>query len=427
MMTRVKKYAFLALSAGALLVASCSKDDGPGKDPEPVDPVGEKPQLVLSTSVEEITVGQEVDFEVAADGEAVVADIYIDDSIIDGTTHTFDQVGTYGAVAKKEGYLDSEKVQIEVLAEKKKVAQATFSKLDTQAYPITYPGHYYDRIALLGEHIYLMNDEQQTFGRYSLTSNQWDEMASLNTLYRGIAGYLTPHRGADGKEFLIYLGGGRGHLNTYFPPEYPDVALRDTWATKVVSPEGGMGERAAASDGEYIYFMGNGREGQYSRQIDRYVPAHDLWEEGIGYLPLPMDEFAQAIFNDNKIYVTGISSTDDNVFLVYDLLTQTAESKPFPKAPAFNYTSYNNTMVVYQDYLIYMLPSGVNSPSVSLYVYDLEEGQWLEDEIKVEMDLFSKSSENASLLLSDSGKLYVAGAKAGDFVVYEVDFSVIEQ
>src|SRR5690606_18190941 len=136
----------------------------------------------------------------------------------------------------------------------------------------------------------------------------------------------------------------------------------------------------------------------------------------------------QALFNDNKIYVTGISSTDDNVFLVYDLLTQTTEYKPLtPAEPVFNYTSYNNTMVVYQDFLIYMLPSGNNSTSVNLYVYDLEEGQWLEDEIKVEMDLFSKSSDNASLLVSDSGKLYVAGAKAGDFVVYEVDFSVSEQ
>src|SRR5690606_34293613 len=223
MKTRFKKYAFLALSTGALLFASCSKDDGPDKDPEPIDPVEEKSQLVLSTSVEEITVGQEVSFEVAADGNAVVADIYIDDSMISGVTHIFDQVGTYGAVAKKEGYLDSEEVQIEVLAEKKKVAQATFSKLDIQAYPITYQGDRYDRIALMGEHIYLMNSEQKTFGRYSLTSDLWEEMASKDRLYLGIASYLTPHRGADGKEILIYLGGSQGQLHTYFPPEYPDV------------------------------------------------------------------------------------------------------------------------------------------------------------------------------------------------------------
>src|SRR5690606_30761833 len=153
-----------------------SKDDSPGEGPDPTDPIEEKAQLLLTASAQEITVGQEVAFEVTAEGVSVGADIYINDTLISGTAHTFAEVGSFGAVAKKEGYLESEEVRIGVQAEKKKVAQATFSKLGTQPYPITYQGEYYDRISLMGEHIYLMTEEQGSFGRYSLASDQWEEL-----------------------------------------------------------------------------------------------------------------------------------------------------------------------------------------------------------------------------------------------------------
>ena len=96
------------LLCSTLLIFSCSNDDESGAEPDPVDPIVEKTALVLATSATEIDKGDTVTFDVTADGEAVDADIYINNDKISGKSHTFDEAGTYTAVAKKEGYTDSE-------------------------------------------------------------------------------------------------------------------------------------------------------------------------------------------------------------------------------------------------------------------------------------------------------------------------------
>jgi len=309
--------------------------------------------------------------------------------------------------------------------DKVKIATATFTKKNIKAYPATFPGSRYDQIGIMNEHIYVMNDDSKKFRRYSLRFDLWEDLANENSLPGGISGYLTAHRGANNKNILVYLGGNQGKLNIYYPSEYPDATLKDTWATKIVMTEEENGERAAASDGEYVYFMGNSRAENYTGQIDRYVPAHDLWEESIGYLPEGIGWIPQTVFADNKLFVTGQNlANDGNVFFVYDLLTQTSTSKSVPFDLEVSGIC-NNTVVVYDNYLIYMLPAG--SSSVKLRVYDLEEEQWLEDAVAIEMNLFTKTSDNASLLLSSSGRLYAAGTKGGDFVLYEVDFKITEQ
>lgn len=172
--------------------------------------------------------------------------------------------------------------------------------------------------------------------------------------------------------------------------------------------------------------MGNGRYENLSLQIDRYVPTHDLWEERIGYLPEKIDRYTQAVSADKKLFIAGLNMAGDNVLYVYDLKTQKTKSKPVPPESAlYNLPSWNSTLVVYQDYLLYMLPT--TTTSVVLFVYDLKKEQWLENSIKIEEDLFSSPSDNASLLLSSSGKIYAAGTRAGDFVLYEVDFKVTEE
>lgn len=312
--------------------------------------------------------------------------------------------------------------------EKEKVATATFSKLSIQAYPTTFPGYRYDHISIMNEHIYVIDYESKKFRRYSLTSNKWEDLASENSLHAGILGYLTAHKGANNKNILVYLGGGYGKLNVYYPSEYPDATLRDSWVTQIVMTDEESGERGAVSNGEYIYFIGNSRAEYYPRQIDRYVPAHDLWEKDVGSLPEGIGYYSQAVFADNKLFVTGDNSESESVFFVYDLLTQKTISTQLPFDLELYSGMSKHTMVIYQDYLIYMLPSGgYTATSVNLYVYDLEKEQWLENHIAIEMDLFTRSSDNASLLLSSSGKLYAAGTKAGDFVLYEVDFSVTEE
>lgn len=103
------KYAGMLLCS-TLLLFSCSKEEGPGQEPDPT----EKSELVLTASATEIDTGDEVTFEVIAEGKATDADIYIDNEKISGTSHTFDKAGTYQVVAKKEGYTDSESVQVTV-------------------------------------------------------------------------------------------------------------------------------------------------------------------------------------------------------------------------------------------------------------------------------------------------------------------------
>lgn len=421
------------LLCSMLMLFACSKKDDPGQEPDRV----EKAELVLAASATEITVAQAVTLEVTADGKDIDADIYINNNKIDGTNHTFEVTGTYSVIAKKEGYTDSKEVEITVMAEKKKVATASFSKVATRAYPTTFEADRSDRISIINEHIYVMERQNRKFRRYSLTADKWDDLASKNLLYSGVAGYLTKHtgyltdrKGQSDKSVLVYLGGGYDELNIYYPPGYPHSGLKDSWTSESVLASDQHGERGVASDGDYIYFMGNARNEKYSRRIDRYVIAHDLWEEGIGVLPDNMGLYTQAVSTDKKLFIAGRNTERDPVFLVYDLQTQTTESKPVPMDiySTGSTTSGNNTMVVYLDYLIYMLPNKQSkATSVNLYVYDLKTEEWLENNIEIKTDLFSNSDYNASLLLSSSGKIYAAGSKAGDFVLYEVDFKVTEQ
>ncbi|HLW06308.1 MAG TPA: hypothetical protein VKY45_01995 [Marinilabiliaceae bacterium] len=75
-------------------------------------PKDEKNQLVLSASSLEIEKGEEVTFTTSIDGEAVEADIYIKGTKIESANYIFEEAGEYEVVAKKDGYVDSEKVII---------------------------------------------------------------------------------------------------------------------------------------------------------------------------------------------------------------------------------------------------------------------------------------------------------------------------
>lgn len=103
------------LTATALLLCfmfltSCSKDDGPSKKEE------EAKTLVLTLSRTEIKKRETVQFTVTAEGTVVDnATIYIDGTAITGYEHTFDQAGSFKAVAKKTGHQDSDQQSIVVL------------------------------------------------------------------------------------------------------------------------------------------------------------------------------------------------------------------------------------------------------------------------------------------------------------------------
>ncbi|MBB4119839.1 hypothetical protein GGR32_002150 [Mesonia hippocampi] len=107
--TRYRRYAGMLLCS-ALLLFSCTKEDGSDQEPDPT----EKSGLMLTASATEISMGDEVTFEVTLEGEATDADIYVDNEKISGTSYAFDETGSYQVMAKKEGYIDSDPVQIKV-------------------------------------------------------------------------------------------------------------------------------------------------------------------------------------------------------------------------------------------------------------------------------------------------------------------------
>jgi len=90
------------------LLLACSKSEVPDKEPDPI----EKAQLLLEVSSNNITEGDEVSFNVTANGISTVADIYIGGTKINGTKYTFNESGIFDAIAKNEKYTDSEKIDI---------------------------------------------------------------------------------------------------------------------------------------------------------------------------------------------------------------------------------------------------------------------------------------------------------------------------
>lgn len=95
------------LLCGILLLFSCTKDDDPGT----VD----KKQLVLSVSSTQIEKGSEVTFSATIEGQPVEAKIFLEGNEIAGNTYSFQEVGSYSAVAKNALYLDSKPLVITVI------------------------------------------------------------------------------------------------------------------------------------------------------------------------------------------------------------------------------------------------------------------------------------------------------------------------
>ncbi|WP_417867876.1 hypothetical protein [Xanthomarina gelatinilytica] len=89
-----------------LTFSACSNDDDSPNTP--------KEQLVLSASTLEAEVGETVSFEVTANGTTVTdAQIYVNGSL-DSQNTNFNEKGSYSIVAKKEGFQESEPLNLTV-------------------------------------------------------------------------------------------------------------------------------------------------------------------------------------------------------------------------------------------------------------------------------------------------------------------------
>lgn len=180
----MSNFFFLIISASIsiLLIFACSKSDNQPKEKT-------MPLLLLTASATEIIVGDEINFKTTYEGKNIDADIYIGSQKINSSKHTFEDVGTYLAVAKKEGYTDSKEAQITVKAPLKKVAKITFNKMNTAPYTPAY-GRTDGRMEMSKDHIYTFSRTTNMFKRYSLKANQWEDLSHNSELnYAGYRGH----------------------------------------------------------------------------------------------------------------------------------------------------------------------------------------------------------------------------------------------
>src|SRR5690606_8745440 len=105
-------FGMMCLLFSMILLLSCDK----GKDPNPDTDPSDLPELVVTASSIDVDEGEEVTFEVKAEGKVVTADIYVGSEKINGTKHTFTQSGTYKVMAKKNDHLESNEITIDVYA-----------------------------------------------------------------------------------------------------------------------------------------------------------------------------------------------------------------------------------------------------------------------------------------------------------------------
>jgi len=91
-----------------LALASCSSDDG---DSAPDDNI-----LTLTTTSTTVFLDDDVHFVVKANQE-VLSDvtIYVNEQPVKGMLHNFTRVGTYTISAKKEGFVDSNTLEVTVI------------------------------------------------------------------------------------------------------------------------------------------------------------------------------------------------------------------------------------------------------------------------------------------------------------------------
>jgi hypothetical protein len=60
-------------------------------------------------------------------------------------------------------------------------------------------------------------------------------------------------------------------------------------------------------------------------------------------------------------------------------------------------------------------------------VFDIAANQWLENEIDFMRGGVFDDGRYINLMSPSSDKLYAAGTKGDDFILYELDFSVVEE
>lgn len=228
-----------------MFLSSCSKDDGPAKKEEEAKP------LVLTLSNASITEGEEVQFAVTVSNEAITnATIYINGTAIDNYEHTFAEIGTFKAIAKKEGYLDSQEVNIEVNEELVDIYVAGYEFLNGS------------EIAT-----YWKNGEP-----HHLTDGTYNSDA-----------YAIAVQDSD-----VYVLVHDGYAIKYWKNDQEITVYEN------IGGSSSLGDMVVTENGD-VYIAGDVREG--GKDVSRY------WKNGV---------FTDLTYHDNETYARGIAVTSDN-------------------------------------------------------------------------------------------------------------------
>lgn len=401
-----------------LLLLSCSKDDQSGSNPDPLGQI----KLTLMSSATEIIEGDEVTFNIMSDGKDIQADIYIDEKKINGTKQLFEESGEYQVIARKKGFIDSDKVLINVIENNSKTVEIVFNKI-VSAPCIPAYGSSSGRMTMSKTHVYTFGMTNQTFKRYSLVDDNWEDLNHTSQLeFAGISGLMQYiEQGILGDGTLLYLN---EDMNAYFPQEHAGgIQFRNKWKAVNVPNQYGSGERSTAVEGKYIYYVGHGRKKDYARNIDRYTPDTNTWETMI-QLPIALNYAVNTTIYEHKMYIFGHISNPDksyNTFYLFDTKNITVKKIPLIEDLISDNvpSNRNHQLVALKNHLL--LSSGKDL----VFVFDIESNQWLKKPINIE-GLFDES-RNANFMSPTKDKAYAAGTKDGNFVLYDLELIITNE
>lgn len=214
-------------------------------------------------------------------------------------------------------------------------------------------------------------------------------------------------------------------MSAYLPQEFggrPD--LRNTWRATNVPLKHQRGERAAATDGKDLYFVGNNKEITYSRNIDRYTADTDTWQT-LTQLPEDVNAGAMSTIYNKKMYIIGqyvnsLGYYTDPFLYVYDLEQITVHNIPLlDNMRKIKMYYFNKHLVAFENYLLCANENG------NIYVFDIAANEWLENPVELK-DVFD-DYEYSNYMSPAADKLYAAGTLGGNFILYELKLTITKE
>lgn len=267
---------------------SCSKNDD---QPEPK-------QLLLKVSSENIVETEEITFEITADGNIITDGVLIiDGAVVSGLKHSFSEAGTYVAIAKKEGYHDSNSITITVGELESIVVRAT--QVNTAPREFSLGREFRMCVDNHLQNIYTYDRQNGKFMSYNLATNSWTNLAYGGQLeFTDYGGKMMINTLGQ----LLYIHDKRSVYNTH---SYADISKRDTWEPSVnLNSNWISGGSGWAQKDDLAYSFGGRTTSHTASDIIReHSLTSNIWNTK-GLMPGILRE-VNATFADQKVFLFG--------------------------------------------------------------------------------------------------------------------------